>query len=339
MPVGLSGAGAGAFNAGATATKRASGGGLSKWADTSKYSSSIDTGIAGNLTPAKTNPATGMGGALGGALGNLNNKNYGSQSDSIIPIPGLDAATEGVELENWYKYMQALGGPSMAALQNAAMGAYAGHNLSQAQAAAQAGYYNSELGYGNRGIDLDMAGLGIDRQGNVIDREGIGIDTAYYNKSKDIANRQLGNTLGSLMYEGVKQTRANNSANVSKGSWFAPGREYENQNIYKETAAAGDKARLGHEKEISGYDRSIAQLGLDEKRTRLADQQLDIASQKLGLKKEQLFSQFQKSMSDLGFDQQEATLQLTQMLSSNNAAQQELAMQWLTQAIDAKNRY
>lgn len=288
----------------------------------------------------------GLGGSLGGAIGQMGSAPKTGFWDSLgggsAGGLGGDLGTAVGQmgsgysnLSNAYGYYAQMYGPQMAQMMVSQAALYGNYGLSQGKIGLGREGLQADYQYGMRGADLDLNALEYDRALNMLGLRDNATDRGYYNQMKGLAGEGLNNRLADLMRQGVYDTRKNNSQFTASGGFFSPGRQFENTNIYNKTKLAGDAERIAHRREVAGIDRNLARLDVDDERIRIADKKFDIAAQKIGLRKEQLSSALELGLKGLGLDSQAAMSQLVNGLASNNAAQQELAMKIMMQALQS----
>lgn len=284
------------------------------------------SGQLGQIGSQSKSYSGGPGGVFGGPANNIAGTAYGAASG----MSGL--------LGN-YNYYASMYGPQMAQLMVSQAGLYGNYGLQMGQQGlTQQGLY-ADHKYGMANADLDLKALGLDRQDIQLGFKGNQVDRDYFNRIKLIAGAQLDNRLIDLMRQGVMDTKHNNSKFTGSGGFFAPGRQVENTDIYQKTKLAGDSERLAHQRELAGIDKNLSHLDIDDEKLRIADQKLGVAAEKIGLRKDQLTSALQLGLQGLGLDSQAALANLLEGLASNNAAQQQIAMQIIQQAIGASQGF
>lgn len=301
--------------------------------------------------------STGVGSEAGRSL-----SPNATSGPSLGTVTG-EVGAAGANLLNYYNSYMASQAPTIAGFQ--ADSALAGANLGLVNSnyGAQRGFANRDydlgvrennLGYASLGLDreannLKLADYQLDRQNVGIDRRGVGVTQDYINKMRGFAGDTLSQQLYDAMRQGVYRTVQNNSQATANGAWFAPMRQFENQNIYGDTMNAGNQARTGYNKQIAGFDRDSANANLDlerldvrekgidndEQRVATANRQLDIQAQKLGLNSEQLRLALDKGLQNLGVQNATSVNQIMAGLASNNAQVQQVAFNAMAQAVQA----
>lgn len=192
------------------------------------------------------------------------------------------------------------------------------HRFDQAGNALDANRLNSNYQLGNREIDLQLAGVGFDRERNELRRQGIGLDRADIGAQRGFNQRDLDMTLADALAGGVRKTRQNNSDATARGAWFAPMRGIRNDDIRFDTQMAGDRARLGYDRDTQALNSREGQLGLDEKGLDIANRELDNQAAKLGLNRDQLRATLDQGIAQLGLQGQISTNQLMNQLASGD---------------------
>lgn len=196
-------------------------------------------------------------------------------------------------------------------------------------------------------LGLQEQGLGLDRQGNQIqrgmlglDREGLGVSRKYIGQMMGVSDRDLASTL-----EGIGQNLATDQRNTtsdytSRGSYFAPFHRLDLADNYATALRGMSDARRQREAQQYGYDRDLANIGLDDRRIDyryqdlgLSDKRLDLEARKIGLSRDEYEQALDQGLAQLGLQGSMSADQLAAALYSNDAQQAELAQQILMSAL------
>jgi hypothetical protein len=236
---------------------------------------------------------------------------------------------------------QFMASPSMQQLQNQTLTAWAQANLGMAGYDAQRRYmlgdYNSDMSRNNlamQGLGLDRQDLGTNRSRVGLDINGRQVDRGYIGEMQGLADRSLANQIGTIDQNLGADIRNRNSDYTGRGAWFAPFRGIENK---ESTLAAGrerDMAQISRSERESGWQRDLRHLDIGDQRSQLdyqdlgsAEARLDLEAQNLGLDRGDLERGLQQGLEALGLSQNMTVIDLFSMLNSNDAQQQQLAIQ------------
>lgn len=193
---------------------------------------------------------------------------------------------------------------------------------------------------GLRGVDLNRQGLGIQRGMLGLDREGLGVSRDYIANMSGLADRALEQTLGGINRNLATDQRNTTSDYTSRGAYFAPFHRADLADNYANALQARTEAAQQREGQQYGWDRDLANIGLDDRRIDLRYQDLGIADQRLNLEAERLGIDAQdyqnalnQGLAQMGLDSQLNADSLAAMLASNNVEQAALAQQILMDAM------
>lgn len=223
------------------------------------------------------------------------------------------------------------------------------NNAQNAYLNQQIGWQNQGYGLGQQGLNqqygFDLASLGLDREALGIDRGAVGRQMGYYdslfgldgdryrqglayqNALKGYRGRDLASQLHQLWAQGsqirdkaMRDERDMGRAQTASGSFTSQGakdgaRDVKATKDYGLTNVdiAKAQANTSYERDMSGYDNTIANLTTDfkeaglthgEQQARLRDRMstLDIESRRLGLSSDQLSSKLQLGLEKLKLD-------------------------------------
>lgn len=195
------------------------------------------------------------------------------------------------------------------------------------QLALQNAGYTTDRGALQTNYGLDQRGLGLDRQQLGIDRGAAARALANTIEQERLARAMTGNqkkTLG-LGYE--KDTRGERSDATARGALTTPGTRTNLKDMYGNFLLGNERLDLGLESDL---------LGIREQRNQARDRQkaLDLESKRLGLNSDQLSSQLDQALDQLGLGNLMSTNDIFSALSSGNAQQAGLARQIMEDLIN-----
>ncbi|MFG0329841.1 MAG: hypothetical protein ACF8PN_08090 [Phycisphaerales bacterium] len=249
---------------------------------------------------------------------------------------------------------QALGrnAPQFAGLDLDRASMFRDYDLAARQAAASrgtlTGNYASDLArnqLAQQGIGLDRedlarqrAGLDLDRAGLGLRREGIGVDRNYIGQMMGLADRALDTTIGGIDRNQATTLRNIASDFTSRGAWFAPFQRLDRQDAIADAEQARTEARYSREGRQYGWDRDLANLGLDERGIGLDDQRLnlrygdldtanrrlDLEAERLGLSRGDLERALNEGLTSLGLQNDVNLYQLIDGLAGNDLAYRQM---------------
>lgn len=273
---------------------------------------------------------------------NLQNPSARNRNPGTAPLP--DGRTwEQIQAQNAAsRFAPYLGAAANdAALDFASLGVNRGYLGQRAGFDQQQSALNRQQLLDNNSFDVralgnDQATLALRRQQNMLGLDANNIARGQIAANRGFAQRDLDSTLADAMRRGIIAQRDNNSQAIARGGWYAPFRGARNTDIYNNTRAAGDQARLGFDRTMSGLGAQEQKLGLDDQQTRLADQILGQQAASLGIKADQLKSSLQSGLAKLGLDSQISAADLAYKMQNSSIDEMKMWQQVFNAAMEAQ---
>lgn len=191
-----------------------------------------------------------------------------------------------------------------------------------------------------RGIGLDREGIGIQRGMLGLDREGLGVQRGYIGKMSGLADRSLEQTLGGINRNLATEQQNTTNEYGARGAYFTPFHRRDLADNYADALQARTEAAQQREGQQYGWDRDLANLGLDDRRIDLRYQDLDVGNkrldleaQRLGLDAKDYQTALDQGLAKLGLEGTINSAQLGAMLAGNDQQQAQLAQQMMEAAL------
>ena len=197
--------------------------------------------------------------------------------------------------------------------------------------------FNSQIG----NLGLQEAGLGLDRQDLTsargmlgLDREGLGVSRDYINQMMGVRDRDQASRQQALE-QGLATDQQNTEIEYSsRGGWFTPKHRMDLADNYATAIRdMSDSARMREEQQY-GFDRDLANIGLDDRRIDYkfrdldtANQRLDLTAKKLGMDRADYETALNQGLAQLGLDGQYNAQTLADAMGTNNAQQAAMIQQ------------
>lgn len=182
--------------------------------------------------------------------------------------------------------------------------------------------YDTQSGYLNTNYGLDQRSLGLDRQGLGIDRAAIARQLADTIQQEEIIRGLDANSRKALGLQYDQDQRQERSDATARGAFTTPGTRQNLKDLFGGLMLGNERLDLGFKSDM---------LDLRSRRAGLRDQrkQVDLQAQRYGLSGDQLRSQLNQALGQLGLDRLTSVNDIFDSLNSGNSQRAALAQQML----------